>query len=161
MQDLTNPARKLQDLANPARKLQDLANPARKSQSQTIFGGILGDAPSTKPESKSCVDKSCIDKSCFDKSCAQTIIKNNKNNISISNITLYYLQQQPKLLSSLKSFNAFFGNNSNNYHPHEITAKFSEWYLEYILGNMKESYDNYKGFIIYKTYFNNLIKTFY
>ena len=151
----------LQDLLNPARKLQDLLNPVRKSQSQTIFGGILGDAPSIKPESKSCVDKSCVDKSCFDKSCAQTIIKNNKNNISISNITLYYLQQQPKLLSSLKSFNAFFGNNSNNYHPHEITAKFSEWYLEYILGNMKESYDNYKGFIIYKTYFNNLIKTFY
>ena len=129
--------------------LQDLANPARKPQSQTIYVGTQWDDPSTKPESKAG----------FSKSSAQTTNENNKNDLE--NITLYYLQQQPTLLTSLKSFNKFFGNNSNNYHPNEITAKFSEWYLEYILGNMKDTYDNYKGFIIYKTYFNNLIKTFY
>ena len=184
-------------------QLQDLANPARKPQSQTFFVGTPGDAPSTKPDSKTGTQDLANarfggagehydalssnpsrkpqsqsifmsipgdvpmgvpsskpeSKAGFSTSRAHTTVENNKNDIA--NITLYYLQQQPTLLSSLKSFNMFFGNNSNNYHPNEITAKFSEWYLAYILGNMKESYDNYKGFIIYKTYFNELIKTFY
>ena len=158
-------------------QLQDLANPARKPQSQTIYVGTQWDAPSTKPESKAgfqdlanvllggtsehwdAPSSKPESKAGFSKSSAQTTNENNKNDLE--NITLYYLQQQPTLLTSLKSFNNFFGNNSNNYHPNEITAKFSEWYLEYILGNMKDTYDNYKGFIIYKTYFNNLIKTFY
>ena len=32
---------------------------------------------------------------------------------------------------------SFFGDNKNNYHPNEMTAKFSEWYLLQILNSIK------------------------
>ena len=79
----------------------------------------------------------------------------------ITNKTFYYLQQQPLLLNSFTNFNNYFGNNPNNYHPNEMTAKFSEWYLQYILSNTQQNYEKYNGFTIYKEYFDNLIKTFY
>ena len=79
----------------------------------------------------------------------------------ITNKTFYYLQQQPLLLNSFTNFNNYFGNNPNNYHPNEMTAKFSEWYLQYILSNTQQNYEKYNGFTIYKEYFDDLIKTFY
>ena len=75
--------------------------------------------------------------------------------------TFYYLKQQPTLLDTLGEFNSFFGGNPNNYHPNEMTAKFSEWYLEYVLGKSGSKYENYEGFKIYKKHFENLIKSFY
>lgn len=75
--------------------------------------------------------------------------------------TFYYLKQQPTLLDSLGEFNLFFGVNPNNYHPNEMTAKFSEWYLEYILGNCGSRYEKYEGFKIYKKHFEKLIESFY
>jgi hypothetical protein len=75
--------------------------------------------------------------------------------------TFYYLKQQPTLLDSLGEFNLFFGINPNNYHPNEMTAKFSEWYLEYILGKSGSKYERLEGFKIYKKYFEKLIKSFY
>jgi len=78
-----------------------------------------------------------------------------------SDSTFYYLKQQPTLLDTLEQFNSFFGENPNNYHPNEMTAKFSEWYLEYIVGKSSSKYENYEGFKIYKKYFEKLIETFY
>lgn len=78
--------------------------------------------------------------------------------------TFYYLKQQPTLLNTLTQFNSFFGENPNNYHPNEMTAKFSEWYLEHILGKSSskyENYENFEGFKIYKKYFEKLIDTLY
>jgi hypothetical protein len=74
----------------------------------------------------------------------------------------YYLKQQPTLLNNLEQFNKFFGHNLNNYHPNEMTAKFSEWYLEFILtisdNGLKYNTD---GFKIYKTHFEKLINIYY
>jgi hypothetical protein len=96
------------------------------------------------------------------------------NNLSdVSNVALkletdrdgmyYYLKQQPTLLNTLKEFNTFFGNNPNNYHPNEMAAKFSESYLEFILGiseNDNQKY-NCEGFKIYKQHFEKIIQSFY
>lgn len=76
--------------------------------------------------------------------------------------TLYYLKQQPTILESLTEFNTFFGNNPNNYHPNEMSAKFNEIYLEYVLGIAgKEKYDKYPGFNIYKKHFEKIINSYY
>jgi hypothetical protein len=77
--------------------------------------------------------------------------------------TFYYLKQQPTLLDTLAQFNTFFGVNPNNYHPNEMTAKFSEWYLEYILGKSESEYkyEKYEGFKKYKQHFEKLITSFY
>ena len=90
---------------------------------------------------------------------------NNDNN-DITHKIFYYLKQQPVLLNSLTNFNVFFGNNLNNYHPNEMTAKFSEWYFAYIVGNTQDTQDTKEtqlneGFKIYKKYFDYLTQTFY
>ena len=74
----------------------------------------------------------------------------------------YYLKQQPTLLNTLKEFNIFFGNNYNNYHPNEMSAKFSECYLEHVLGisDNTQKY-NCEGFKIYKQHFEKLIHSLY
>ena len=81
----------------------------------------------------------------------------------------YYLKQNPTELSNFKEFNNFFGDNKNNYHPNEMTAKFSEWYLLQILNSIKpndinnitHSYNNYEGYKIYKKYFENMLNVYY
>ena len=73
----------------------------------------------------------------------------------------YYLKQQPTLLSNLTSFIKFFGENPNNYHPNEMTAKFAEFYLLDILSDKQRNYDNYEGYKVYKHYFENMIKKYY
>ena len=73
----------------------------------------------------------------------------------------YYLKQQPTLLINLTSFINFFGENPNNYHPNEMTAKFAEFYLLDILSDKQRNYDNYEGYKVYKTYFENMIKKYY
>jgi len=81
----------------------------------------------------------------------------------------YYLKQNPTELSSFKEFNNFFGDNKNNYHPNEMTAKFSEWYLLQILNSIKtndinnitHTYNNYEGYKIYKKYFENMLNVYY
>jgi hypothetical protein len=73
----------------------------------------------------------------------------------------YYLKQNPTLLDFLPEFSNFFGNNPNNYHPNEMSAKFAEWYIEDILGHIGIKHDKYKGYTIYKKYFDNLIGTYY
>ena len=81
----------------------------------------------------------------------------------------YYLKQNPTELSKFKEFNNFFGDNKNNYHPNEMTAKFSEWYLLQILNSIKSndinnithSYNNYEGYKIYKKYFENMLNVYY
>lgn len=77
--------------------------------------------------------------------------------------TYYYLKQQPILLNSLVVFNKFFGMNdsANNYHPNEMSAKFGEWFLEYVLGNANGENYNCDGFKIYKKHFEKLTNTFY
>ena len=83
--------------------------------------------------------------------------------------TFYYLKQNPTQLSKFKEFNMFFGNNPNNYHPNEMTAKFSEWYLLEILKSNKGNdisnniyeYGNYNGYLIYKKYFEKMCKLYY
>jgi hypothetical protein len=68
------------------------------------------------------------------------------------------------MLDSLNEFSNYFGNNPNNYHPNEMSAKFSEWYLNDILGNIIENhdrYDKYEGYRVYKKYFDNLVNTYY
>jgi hypothetical protein len=75
--------------------------------------------------------------------------------------TYYYLKQQPTLLNSLDGFNNFFGNNANNYHPNEMSAKFAEYFLEYVLGNANGEKYNCNGFKIYKKHFEKLINTFH
>ena len=74
----------------------------------------------------------------------------------------YLLKQIPQSLNKLQGFNAFFGNNPNNYHPNEMSAKFAEWYLEDVLGDSAgRHYSSYEGYRIYKDFFNKLIGTFY
>jgi hypothetical protein len=94
------------------------------------------------------------------------------NSIDVINDLIYdYTSLQVRLIRSynfyktleyFSPFNIFFGNNSNNYHPNEMSAKFSECYLEYILGISEnpEKY-NYDGFKIYKQHFEKLIHSLY
>ena len=75
---------------------------------------------------------------------------------------LYYLKQNPIKLDNFKEFSDFFGPNPNNYHPNEMTAKFSEWYYYEIMGlSGGMNYDKYPAFGIYKHYIDKLTKTFY
>ena len=88
----------------------------------------------------------------------------NSNNNSNSNMgyIFYYLKQNPTPLNKFTEFINFFGDNPNNYHPNEMTAKFSEWFLEDKIKNkINNSNDNYEGYRIYKTYFENLINKYY
>ena len=73
----------------------------------------------------------------------------------------YYLKQNPTLLNNLTSFIKFFGENPNNYHPNEMTAKFAEFYLLDILSDKQRNYYNYEGYEIYKKYFENMITKYY
>ena len=75
----------------------------------------------------------------------------------------YYLKQNPTQLSKLKDFVSFFGENQNNYHPNEMTAKFAEWYLVETLkdNNINNEYNNYEGYKIYKKYYENMINKYY
>ena len=73
----------------------------------------------------------------------------------------YYLKQQPTLLSTWKPFVTFFGENPNNYHPNEMTAKFAEFFLLDILNDKHRTFDNYEGYKIYKKYFENMINKYY
>jgi hypothetical protein len=87
----------------------------------------------------------------------------------------YYLKQSPTLLSDFKEFNTFFGDNPNNYHPNEMSAKFGEWMLEYVITtttttsttstntskNIPKNKYNCEGFTIYRKHFEKLINTFY
>ena len=83
----------------------------------------------------------------------------------------YYLKQNPTPLKKLTNFVNFFGENPNNYHPNEMTAKFAEWYLTEILkndedllndsSNTRHNYNNFEGYIIYKKYIEKLINTYY
>jgi hypothetical protein len=75
----------------------------------------------------------------------------------------YYLKQIPTRLSNLNEFVSFFGENQNNYHPNEMTAKFAEWYLmDSLKGNNinNEGY-NYEGYKIYKKYYENMLNKYY
>ena len=80
---------------------------------------------------------------------------------SDNNGNFYYLKQHPTLLNKWKPFNAFFGDNPNNYHPNEMTAKFAEYYLLDILHDRNRHFDNYEGYKIYKKYFENMINKYY
>ena len=73
----------------------------------------------------------------------------------------YYLKQHPTFLNKWQSFITFFGDNPNNYHPNEMTAKFAEYYLLDILNDKTRDFDNYEGYKIYKKYFENMIKKYY
>lgn len=73
--------------------------------------------------------------------------------------TYYYIKQNPIQLNKLKSFVNFFGENPNNYHPNEMTAKFAEWYLIDVL--RERTNNNYEGYKIYKKYFEKLINKYY
>ena len=81
-----------------------------------------------------------------------------------SDTIFYYLKQNPTKLSNLKEFVSFFGENPNNYHPNEMTAKFAEWFLVEKLKNNNSSineYNNYEGYRMYKKYFEKLLNTYY
>lgn len=78
-----------------------------------------------------------------------------------SSNNFYYLKQYPTMLNTFKSFNTFFGDNPNNYHPNEMTAKFAEYYLLDILNDKSRDFDNYEGYKIYKNYFENMINKYY
>jgi len=93
-----------------------------------------------------------------------------ETNNAKNNYIFYYLKQNPTPLSNLKEFISFFGENPNNYHPNEMTAKFSEWYLMETLrsnqgdgdeGSNIYEYENYEGYRIYKKYFEKMINTYY
>ena len=73
----------------------------------------------------------------------------------------YYLKQHPTILNTFQIFIKFFGNNPNNYHPNEMTAKFAEYYLLDILNDNTRDFDNYEGYKIYKKYFENMINKYY
>jgi len=94
---------------------------------------------------------------------------NTNTNTNTNQKIFYYLKQTPTKLSNLKDFVLFFGENQNNYHPNEMTAKFAEWYLAEALkgnyignnnGNNNMDYDNYEGYKIYKKYFENMINIY-
>ena len=83
-----------------------------------------------------------------------------------SDTIFYYLKQNPTKLSNLKEFVYFFGENPNNYHPNEMTAKFAEWFLVEKLNsnnvnNNINEYNKYEGYRIYKKYFEKLINIYY
>ena len=69
----------------------------------------------------------------------------------------YYLKQHPTYLNKLKPFNTFFGENPNNYHPNEMTAKFAEYYLADILNEKQREFDNLEGYKIYKKHFEKIL----
>lgn len=77
----------------------------------------------------------------------------------------YYLKQQPQALEQLEAFIKFFGNNPNNYHPNEMSARYSEWLLEDNLGisgvNKRQDKRQHEGYNIYKQHFTNIINTYY
>ena len=73
----------------------------------------------------------------------------------------YYLKQNPTYLNKWQPFMTFFGDNPNNYHPNEMTAKFAEYFLVDILNEKGRDYDNYEGYKIYKKYFENMINKYY
>ena len=73
----------------------------------------------------------------------------------------YYLKQNPTYLNKWAPFITFFGDNPNNYHPNEMTAKFSECYLSDILNENESEFNNYEGYKIYKKYFENMINKYY
>jgi len=73
----------------------------------------------------------------------------------------YYLKQHPTFLNNLSSFITFFGENPNNYHPNEMTAKFAEFYLLDILNENHREIDKYEGYKIYKKYFETMINKYY
>ena len=73
----------------------------------------------------------------------------------------YYLKQHPTNLNTWTPFITFFGNNPNNYHPNEMSAKFAEYYLLDILNDKSRDFDNYEGYKIYKKYFENMINKYY
>ena len=99
----------------------------------------------------------------------KTITPNSLNDVNLvalkldndSTGNLYYLKQHPTLLNKWKPFIAFFGDNPNNYHPNEMTAKFAEYYLLDILNDRTRNFDNYEGYKIYKKYFENMINKYY
>jgi hypothetical protein len=73
----------------------------------------------------------------------------------------YYLKQKPTYLSTWKPFIKFFGNNPNNYHPNETTAKCAEYFLADILNEKYLDFVNYEGYKIYKKYFENMCNKYY
>jgi hypothetical protein len=73
----------------------------------------------------------------------------------------YYLKQYPTLLNKWKPFIAYFGDNPNNYHPNEMTAKFAEYFLLDILNDRNREFDNYEGYKIFKHYFENMCNKYY
>jgi len=104
----------------------------------------------------------------------KTAIPINLNDVNLMALKLdrdqdglfYYLKQNPTALSKLTDFIKFFGENPNNYHPNEMTAKFSEWFLIDILKDVKTDetiyeHSKYEGYNIYKKYFENLINKYY
>jgi hypothetical protein len=74
--------------------------------------------------------------------------------------TFYYLKQEPTPLAKVPNFDKIFGANPNNYHPNEMSAKFSEWFLDDVM-NKGNQYYNYGGFIVYKKYFQKLLDNYY
>jgi len=86
------------------------------------------------------------------------------------NNIFYYIKQNPTKLSNLKEFVEYFGENPNNYHPNEMTAKFSEWFLventftkniNKFNNNNNDEYNKYEGYKIYKKYFDNMLNKYY
>jgi hypothetical protein len=100
-----------------------------------------------------------------------TAIPNSLSNVNLIALKLdkdedgvfYYLKQNPTHLSKLKNFVSFFGENQNNYHPNEMTAKFAEWYLVETLkdNNINNQYNNFEGYKIYKKYYENMLTKYY
>ena len=89
-------------------------------------------------------------------------LKLDKETDSDGTYIFYYLKQNPTPLNQFTEFINFFGDNPNNYHPNEMTAKFSEWFLEDKLNNNKiNNNNNFEGYRIYKKYFENLINKYY
>lgn len=68
------------------------------------------------------------------------------NNLSLSNTIIF--------LNEFIDFLEFFGNYNDNYHPNEMCAMYSEWYLDEILNN---NYYDYPGYNIYKNFMNNIL----
>ena len=88
----------------------------------------------------------------------------NNGNDNTTKTIFYYLKQNPTPLKDLKEFTEFFGDNPNNYHPNEMTAKFAEWFL---IDNLQSNNistvnnTNFEGYKIYKNYFEKLLNTYY
>ena len=74
----------------------------------------------------------------------------------------YYLKQSPLQLAKFKDFNNYFGENTNNYQPNEMSSKYSEWFLEDILREEKsKKYYQYAGYLEYKKFFQNMMDKYY